>query len=71
METAVFNYSIDTEGTLTIFSDMYSIADISDCGKMTDEEIDELIKETLFNLEYIAEGEEIETNCTRNDYEEE
>lgn len=44
------HYVVDEYGTLTIYDGDYSIADIADCGGMSESEIKELIEEILNNL---------------------
>ena len=57
-----FYYSVDDNNTMTIFDEQgCSIADISDCYN----DFEMLIEDTLCDLEYINEDEEV--NIIRNE----
>lgn len=46
------SHSINDNGTLTIFVDNMSVADISDCSTLNDIEIETLMTEVLTDLGY-------------------
>jgi hypothetical protein len=46
------SYGIDDYGTMTIYADGCSVADISDCGKLDRNQIEALIGEVLEDLGY-------------------
>lgn len=51
-----YSYSMNDDGVMTIWDDTTNrtIAEISDCGNMTDEERKNLTEEVLRDLEYIV-----------------
>ena len=48
----LINYDVDDNGTLHIYLDSQSVADVSDCANMSNKELQNLVDETLENLGY-------------------
>ena len=46
------SHTIDDNGTMTIFVNDKSVADVSDCGNMTQVEIETVMTEILSDLGY-------------------
>lgn len=52
MEIKTISHTIDDNGTMTIFVDNMSVAEISDCDGLDDNQKEALITEVLNDLEY-------------------
>lgn len=56
----MLNYYVDDNGVLSIYYDNYIIAELEDCGNMTEEEIerlvDEVYEESFFYNDFIKGG---------------
>ena len=52
-DNGTYSYSVDDNGTLIIFKDNnMSIADISDCAKLSSVELETLVTEVLTDMGY-------------------
>ena len=59
----VFEYTVNTDNSITIFQDNKSIADVADCKSNIDKNtINNLIENVLFDLGLISETEVITIN---------